>query len=182
MVLSDIEIRAEINAERLVFDPPITDRSRFGSSSVDLLLHEEIVIMPSGRVPGVTVVPSDEDIDVMDILGRHGESRRLLASTDSFRMEPYRFLIGKTLESVRLPAHLAARIEGKSSLARLGLAVHVTAPTVLAGFEGRLYLEMYNVGPFSIELMAGMKIAQLVLEHVGLPALGEYRGRYYQQQ
>ena len=96
--------------------------------------------------------------------------------------EDKNLIIGKTLESVKLPLHLAARIEGKSSLARLGLSVHITAPTVLAGFNGRLYLEMNNVGPFAIQLKAGMNIAQLILEHVGLPALGEYGGQFQKQQ
>jgi dCTP deaminase len=97
-------------------------------------------------------------------------------------MDPNRLVIGKTLEVVKLPLHLAARIEGKSSLARLGLSVHITAPTVMAGFSGRLYLEMNNVGPFPIQLKAGMKIAQLILEHVGLPALESYSGQFQRQQ
>lgn len=180
MVLSDIEIRAEIDAERLVFEPPIEDSDRIGSSSVDLLLHEELLILPS-RVPGVAIDPSDDEIEGMDILTRHGETKAL-ASNGSHLMEPNRLIIGKTLEAVKLPLHLAARIEGKSSLARLGLSIHITAPTVLAGFNGRLYLEMNNVGPFPIQLKAGMKIAQLILEHVGLPALTEYGGQFQRQQ
>ena len=181
MVLSDIEIQAEINAKRLIFDPPITDLNRIGSSSVDLLLHEELVILPEGPVSGITIVPSDDQVDVMKILNTYGKGKTLSEPSSTHRMAPHRFLIGKTLEEVTLPSHLAARIEGKSSLARLGLAVHVTAPTVLAGFKGRLYLEMYNVGPFQIELKARMKIAQLILEHVGLPALKEYQGQFYGQ-
>ena len=69
----------------------------------------------------------------------------------------------------------AARIEGKSSLARLGLSVHITAPTVLAAFRGRLYLEMYNVGPFILQLKPGMQIAQLIVERLGLPASQGYK-------
>ena len=156
MPLSDIEIPAEIDAKRLVFEPPIDDRERIGSSSIDLLLHEELLILPS-RVPGITIDPPDDDIDVMDILTRHGESKTLAPNAPHL-MEPNRLTIGKTLEVVKLPLHLAARIEGKSSLARLGLSVHVTAPTVLAGFSGRLYLEMNNIGPFPIQVKPGMKI------------------------
>lgn len=181
MALSDVEIRAEINAKRLIFDPPIDDEKRIGSSSVDLLLHEELLILPEKRVPGVVINPSDEEINVMEILTKHGESRKL-SQNESYTMEPNRLIIGKTLESVKLPLHLAARIEGKSSLARLGLSIHITAPTVLAGFNGRLYLDMNNVGPFPIQLKAGMNVAQLVLEHVGLPALEEYGGQFQRQQ
>ena len=181
MALSDIEIRAKINAKRLIFEPPIDDQKRIGSSSVDLLLHEELLILPENRVPGISIDPSDEEIQVMDILTRHGESWQM-SQHGSYTMQPNHLIIGKTLESVKLPLHLAARIEGKSSLARLGLSVHITAPTVLAGFNGRLYLEMNNVGPFTIQFKAGMNIAQLILEHVGLPALGEYGGQFQKQQ
>ena len=180
MALSDVEIRAEIAAERLVFDPPIDDKERIGSSSVDLLLHEELLVLPE-RVPGVSIDPSDDGIEVMQILGRHGENH-MLSTNAAYLMEPGRLVIGKTLEVVRLPLHLAARIEGKSSLARLGLSVHITAPTVMAGFSGQLYLEMNNIGPFPIQLKAGMKIAQLILEHVGLPALEGYRGQFQGQR
>lgn len=179
MTLSDIEIQAEINAKRLIFDPPVEDRERIDSSAVDLLLHEELLVLPE-RVAGVSIDPSDDQINVMDILRRHGETRTLLPDSPHL-MEPHRLVIGKTLESVKLPLHLAARIEGKSSLARLGLSVHVTAPTVMAGFDGRLYLEMNNIGPFPIQLKAGMKIAQLILEHVGLPALEGYGGQFQRQ-
>lgn len=183
MPLSNIEIRAEINANRLVFDPHIPDsplnddENRIGSSSVDLLLHEELIVLPETRVPGLTIDPSVPDIEIMDILRRNGEIVNL-SQIDNYPMETNRLVIGKTLESIKLPAHLAARIEGKSSLARLGLSVHVTAPTVLAGFEGRLYLEINNIGPFNVTLRSGMRIAQLILEHVGLPASQGYGGQF----
>ena len=179
MVLSDVEIRAEIAAERLIFEPPIDDRDSIGSSAVDLLLDEELLILPE-RVAGVSIDPSDDGIEVMQILRRHGEIKTLLPNTPHL-MEPEQLLMGKTLEAVKLPLHLAARIEGKSSLARLGLSVHITAPTVMAGFSGQLYLEMNNIGPFPIQLRTGMKIAQLILEHVGLPALEGYRGQFQGQ-
>ncbi len=68
MTLTDLDIRAEIGAERLIFDPPIIDSTRIGSSSVDLLLHDELLILPHERIPGVSIDPSDEGIDVMQIL------------------------------------------------------------------------------------------------------------------
>ena len=182
MVLSDIDIRAEIGARRLIFDPPIADPDeRIDSSAVDLLLHEELILLPEQPVQGVTIVPSDEEVEVMRLLEMHGDAKNL-ASEGHYRLEPHRLVIGKTLEYVALPSHLAARIEGKSSLARFGLSVHITAPTVLAGFQGRLFLEMYNSGPFRIDLSHGMKIAQLVLEQVSLPPLHEHRGQFQHQR
>ena len=179
MVLSDVEIRAEIGAKRLIFDPPIEERERIGSSSVDLLLHEEIIVLPNG-IPGIVIDPSAPGIQVMNIVGKYGIKTTLL-NGNLYHMKPNQLIIAKTLESVNLPLHIAARIEGKSSHARIGLSVHVTAPTVHAGFQGNLYLEMYNIGPFDIVLRGGMEIAQLILEHVGLPAQQGYRGQFQKQ-
>lgn len=179
MILSNIEIITEIGAKRLIFTPPIQDYDdRIDSSAVDLLLHPDLLILDR-YAPGVIVDPNIPDFDVMDILERHG-TRRSLAD-GIYHIPPNQLIIGKTLEYITLPNHLAARIEGKSTLARLGLSVHITAPTVIAGFEGNLYLEMNNVGPFPIQLEKEMKIAQLILERVGLPPSGGYTGRYQEQ-
>ena len=179
MLLSDIEIRAEIAADRLVFNPPIDVFSRrIDSSAVDLLLHPDLII-PDQNAPGIIVDPNIPDFHVMDLLERHGTHHSL--DDGVYQLAPNRLIIGKTLEHIKLPNHLAARIEGKSTLARLGLSVHVTAPTVIAGFEGNLYLEMNNIGPFPIQLEKEMKIAQLILERVGLPPTRGYTGRYQEQ-
>ncbi len=180
MVLSDVEIRAEIDAERLAFDPPINGLDeRIDSSAVDLLLHEDIIILDK-NTSGVIIAPAKPDFGVMDILERHG--RRHSLADGFYQLKPHQLIIGKTLEHITLPGHLAARIEGKSTIARLGLSVHVTAPTVLAGFAGNLYLEINNIGPFPIQLEKDMKIAQLILEHVGLPPSRGYLGRYQHQR
>ena len=180
MVLSNVEIWAEIRAERLVFNPVIDDEDRFDSSSVDLLLDDRLLILPDsaeGRVFDSTL----HGRDVMAFLQARGDYH-YFSSDGPYTMPPNRLLIGQTLEFITLPDHLAARIEGKSSLARLGLSVHVTAPTVKAGFEGRLVLEMNNIGPFPIALREGMPIAQLILEHVGLPPTEGYQGQYQGQR
>ena len=183
MALSNVEIRAEIAAERLVFDPPISDDpddSRIGSSSVDLLLHERLIVLARDSSPGVIVDPSASGFRVMDFLQKNGRTE-IIPEHGSYQMAPNELVIARTLETLRLPLHLAARVEGKSSLARLGLSVHVTAPSVHAGFEGPLYLEMNNIGPFPILLRRGMSIAQLILEHVGLPASRGYEGQFQRQ-
>ena len=185
MALSDVEIRAEIRAERLVFDPPINADAdgfvrRIGSSSVDLLLHERLIVLDGDRESGVIIDPSARGFNVMDFLDKNGRTE-VITEASGYQMEPNRLVIARTLETVHLPLHLAARVEGKSSLARLGLSVHVTAPSVHAGFEGPLYLEMNNIGPFPILLRQGMAIAQLILEHVGLPASRGYAGQFQGQ-
>ena len=181
MALSNVEIRAEIAAERLVFQPPINiDDARIGSSSVDLLLHERLIVLDIGEDSGVIVDPSAGGFQVMDFLQNNG-STVIMPEGGTFQMAPNQLVIARTLETIKLPLHLAARVEGKSSLARLGLSVHVTAPSVHAGFEGPLYLEMNNIGPFPILLRRGMEIAQLILEHVGLPASESYGGQFQWQ-
>ena len=179
MVLSDIDIRAEINAGRLVFDPPILNHTeRIDSSAVDLLLHHDILELPQNPVEGMALIPGEGNI--MQLLHAHG-SQHTIPENGTYTLRPHQLVIGKTLEYVNLPNHLAARIEGKSTLARMGLGVHITAPTVMAGFQGQLYLEMYNSGPFQIQLSTGMKIAQLILEQVSLPPLQGYQGQFQSQ-
>lgn len=183
MALSNLEIMAEILAKRLVFDPPIPTsgtENRISSSSVDLLLHETLMVLPDDSIPGLIVDPSAPDVDVMSIITQQAEFITL-TENQPYHMPRNRLIIGKTLEYVKLPPHIAARIEGKSSLARLGLSVHVTDPTVHAGFEGRLYLEMNNIGPFNLALRKDMPIAQLILEHTGLPPIDPYAGQYHRQ-
>lgn len=100
----------------------------------------------------------------------------------SLEPDPGQVVIAETLEHVTLPAYLAARVEGRSSLARLGISVHNTAPTIHAGFEGRIALELSNHGPFRIDLRPGrLRICQLVLERTSAPPLelggGQFRGQ-----
>ncbi len=181
MVLSDIDILAEIGAGRLIFDPAIKNPSdRVDSSAVDLLLHQELILLPEEKVGGFDIVPSDEQMNVMEILEKHGDRQSI--ANGPYRLAPGRLVLGKTLEHITLPSHLAARIEGKSSLARFGLSVHMTAPTVMAGFRGNLILEIFNSGPFNIQLSEEMKIAQLILEQVSLPPTNPYSGQFQGQQ
>jgi dCTP deaminase len=111
---------------------------------------------------------------------------------NGYDLLPGAFLLGWTVEKLQLPpqSRLAARVEGKSSLARLGLGVHVTAPTIHAGFGYKpgssavgqpLQLEIWNIGPLTIRLTKGMAICQLIFEEVhGTPDKG-YAGHFTQQ-
>jgi dCTP deaminase len=88
-----------------------------------------------------------------------------------------------TAERVSIPVNsrLAARVEGKSSLARLGIGIHITAPTVHSGFEGQIQLEMFNFGPNAVTLDTGMRVCQLIFEQtVGTPEKG-YAGSFAKQ-
>jgi dCTP deaminase len=101
-----------------------------------------------------------------------------------FELVPHGFLLAWTREQVNFPpdARIAARVEGKSSLGRIGVGVHVTAPTIHAGFRGPIQLELVNQGPHVIVLDAGMRICQLILEQTfGTPEKG-YSGMFFDQK
>ena len=175
MILSNVEIHAALDAGRLRINPEPAPRTRtlgvqycpYDTSAVDLKLGPEIVIPSSGQFTYNLTKPGD----LADLISKHSERRQLRAD-QPYHLDPHKFILGKTLERVELPIEqqcetcLAARIEGKSSRARVGLLVHFTAPTVHAGFEGTLTLEMINLGPASILLFPDMPIAQLIVEEV----------------
>ena len=176
MVLSDREIRRELARGYLVFTP---EAVKIDSSSVEMRLHPELITFPDTDILAAPVKPADPNFKVMDHVREIGATRNL--HRDPYTLEPGRLIIGKTLEHIQLPDDIAARIEGKSSLARLGLSIHVTAPTVMVGFQGTLYLEIYNWGPRAIQLDENMQIAQLILERVNVPPENPYGGQYQNQ-
>ena len=171
MTLSDVEIRAEIEAGWLKIDPFPQDR--IVGSSIDLLLYNRLQILPES-LAGITVDPAE--VEINEFLETNSRQHDL--DQVPLELEPGTFVIARTKEYISLPNHLAARVEGKSTLGRLGLGVHVTAPTIQAGYEGRLTLEMYNSGPFNLKLKPNMKICQLIVERLSIPAKRPYRGRF----
>ena len=179
MTLSDVEFWAEVDAGWIQIDPPPT-LDRVAGSSIDLLLHNELLIPPSpshNSIKGTKIDPTQ--LNVSEFLKANTIHHDL--RTSSLDMPSQSFMLGKTNEYIRLPNHLAARVEGKSSLGRLGLSVHMTAPTVQAGYEGRLTLEMYNAGPFTLQLTEGMQICQLIIERLGIPTKKPYSGQFQGQ-
>ena len=115
-------------------------------------------------------------MNVTAFLNEHKMSHDLKDSP--YEMKPEEFLLAKTHETITLPADIAARVEGRSTLGRLGLGVHITAPTVQAGYRGRLTLEMFNVGPYKIKLTERMKICQIIFERLTMPATAVYDGQF----
>lgn len=167
MILSNNDILMEINRGGLKFEPKV-ELGQTSSSSVDLHLGDTFTV-PHAPRQGVSIsidplMTSTEDAlrDYSDIV-KVGRDRK-------FVLKPGAFVLGYTLERVELSDYLAARIEGRSSIARLGVSVHQTAPTVQAGFSGRLRLEIANLGPYTILLEPGMPFCQLIVERLSSPA------------
>jgi len=194
MILSDREIRAALDRESVKIAPdPRLDASVWSSTAIDLHLDDELAYWESPSVGGVSisVQPSDKNYNYAGLVEQW--SRPIKIADEGFPMKPHAFLLGWTIEKVQLPhrSRIAARVEGKSSLARLGLGVHVTAPTVHAGFGYKpsnktflgspIQLEIWNFGPLTINLKKGMRICQLIFEEVhGTPEKG-YGGQFSMQ-
>jgi dCTP deaminase len=170
MILSNIEIQKAIDEGRLIIHPDPQPRSSefpdcpYNSTAVDLHLGNALAIPQSG--------PYTFDLRGTGIAKFLSQtSKQVTISEEGYALKKGQFTLGGTVERITLPIlpdgkSLAARIEGKSSLARCGLLVHFTAPTVHAGFDGTLTLEMINLGVVDISLFPGMPIAQLILEAV----------------
>ncbi len=181
MILTDREIKIAIDRRLIVIDPRPEDRA-FSSTSVDLRLDSVISLYKEAQ-PGLDkivdsgVAGFNQEAVVADL------TDRVEIGTDGFVLYPRRLALAWTREYVdlKLDARVAARVEGKSSLARLGLGVHMTAPTIHAGFNGRIRLEMINHGTIPIRLRSGMQICQLIFEQtLGTPDSG-YRGQFLGQ-
>ncbi len=149
MVLSDRTIKAEVAAGRLVFDP--YDETLVQPSSVDVRVDGAFRVFHNSRRPYIDVREPMEDLTE---LVRVEEG-------DPFVLHPGEFVLGQTLERVKIPADLVARLEGKSSLGRLGLVIHSTAGFVDPGFEGNLTLELSNLANLPITIYQGMPIGQI---------------------
>jgi len=149
MILSDRTILELVNKGELVIEP--FDVELVGPSSMDLRLGNEFLIFERSKI---------EVIDPRRPLENF--TRRIFVEDgDYFIIHPGEFVLASTLEYIKLPDYIAARIEGRSSLARLGIVVHSTGGFVDAGFEGQLTLEMSNLNIVPIKLYPRMKVAQL---------------------
>lgn len=181
MILTDREIRVALENRTLAIDPPPSDEA-YSSTSVDLTLGSEAHIWRQSKLKGVEqiITPGLAGFSFSDFRGEFAEKIEIGTGSEGEVLQPRDFLLGWTAEKVDLPisSRLAARVEGKSSLARLGICVHITAPTIHAGFNGRLQLEFCNLGPLKIRLSAGMRVCQLVFEQtLGTPDTG-YVGQF----
>jgi dCTP deaminase len=158
VVLSDRDIRAEITAGRIVIDPFIPEAVQ--PSSVDLHLDRRFRVFRNNRYPYIDVRTEQPELtELVEIAG-----------DEPFILHPGEFVLGSTLERVELPNDLVARLEGRSSLGRLGLLIHSTAGYVDPGWEGNLTLELSNVANLPITLYDGMKIGQISFQRLSSPA------------
>lgn len=149
VILSDRTIREEVAAGRIVIEP-FEDKA-IQPSSVDLRLDSYFRVFRNHTLSHIDVKQNLEELT--ELVEASDE--------DPFILHPGEFVLGSTLERVAIPSDLVGRIEGKSSLGRLGLLIHTTAGFVDAGWDGQLTLEFSNVASLPITLYPGMKIGQI---------------------
>lgn len=170
MILSNVDIRKVLEDGRLIIDP-MPAKERIDTTSIDLRLGEPLWIWDPELVGGKG---GELRINADQLNFKELSERYLMQvpreSSGQYIIRPQRVYLASTFEKVKLPTGscLSARVEGKSSFARLGLAVHMTAPTIHCGTGfGIITLEIYNHGPFSIKITPGTtRICQLIIEQV----------------
>ena len=175
VLLSDKDIRAEIGAGRVVLDP--FEPAMVQPSSVDVRLDRFFRVFENHRYPYID--PAQEQPELTRLVEPDGD--------ESFILHPGEFVLASTYEVVTLPEDLAARLEGKSSLGRLGLLTHSTAGFIDPGFSGHVTLELSNVATLPIKLWPGMKIGQLCFFRLSSAAENPYgsavnQSRYQNQR
>ena len=167
MLLSDRDILDEIDRNRVVLDP--FERDMIQPSSIDMRLDKYFRVFENHRYPHID--PAEEQSDLT--------SEVVAADGEPFILHPGEFVLGSTYEQITLPDDVAARVEGKSSLGRLGLLTHATAGFIDPGFSGHVTLELANVATLPIKLYPGMKIGQLCFFRLSSPAEHPYGSEKY---
>ena len=167
MLLSDRDIRAEITAGRVAVEP--YEESMIQPSSVDVRLDKFFRVFENHKYS--VIDPSIEQSEL---------TREVVADDDeAFILHPGEFVLASTYEVITLPDDIAGRLEGKSSLGRLGLLTHSTAGFIDPGFSGHITLELSNVANLPVKLFPGMKIGQLCLIKLSSPAEHPYGSTKY---
>ncbi|WP_031075545.1 dCTP deaminase [Streptomyces sp. NRRL WC-3742] len=167
MLLSDKDIRTEIDLGRVVVDP--FDPAMIQPSSIDVRLDRFFRVFENHKYPHID--PSEEQPDLTRLVEPDGD--------EAFILHPGEFVLASTYEVITLPEDVASRLEGKSSLGRLGLLTHSTAGFIDPGFSGHVTLELSNVATLPIKLYPGMKIGQLCLFRLSSPSEHPYGSARY---
>jgi len=160
MILSDNDILKRIEKGNLKIEP--FDRSCVQPSTVDLHLSSEIRIFDNW------------EMGLLDVREKCDPSRLIKITSKGFVVHPGEFLLGATVERITIPADLAAKLEGRSSLGRLGLIVHATSGYVDPGFSGWLTFEISNLSRLPIKIYPQMKIAQICFFQMSSKAINPY--------
>jgi dCTP deaminase len=175
MKFSDRDIEQYLESGRIVIDP-IPPADRINGASVDLRLGERFRLFDTSYAASVIDL-SGARIDIDRQVDMVMRNEIVLGPSDLLYLHPGEMALGATMESVTLPDDIVGWINGRSSLARLGLMVHITAHAVDPGWSGQLVLEFYNSGKLPLALRAGMPICSICFEPLSSPSVRPYNKR-----
>ena len=170
MALSDKSIREYISAGKIKIEPFDMEK-QLGSVGVDLRLSNAFREFKVSHKAFIDLTKENTDVDTELVMVPDG---------DRFIVHPGEFVLGMTMEDVQLPDNIVGRLDGRSSLGRIGIIVHSTAGRVDPGWKGKLTLEISNIGKLPIALIPGMRFCHLMFEETSTPVEKDYSydGRY----
>ncbi len=171
MILSDRDIKKALLEKRIEITPAPDFSTQLGSCSIDLRLGNAFRVFDHSRFPFIDPSKKDFSNEITKEL--------VVKDGDNFIMQPGDFVLAVCLENVKIPADLMGRLEGRSSLGRLGLVVHSTASTFDAGWDGKPVLELGNLGRMAISLTPGMRICAMTFEELSSPAETPYTNKKF---
>jgi len=166
MILSDRDIKKAVTAKRIKISPAPDWKTQLGSCALDLRLGMVYQVFDHSRTPYI-------DPQNPETLAQITTKIRVKKG-EAFTLHPGEFILAVTREHVSMPDDLAGRLEGRSSIGRLGVVVHSTAATIDAGFRGNITLELANMGRIPVMLYPGMRICSISFEQLSSPAAVPY--------
>jgi dCTP deaminase len=184
MILSDRDIKAKMASGDIVVTSPDNDHlPNIGGSSMDLRLGKYFKVYNHTKYAVLDPMQPETFKDVARLVEIDEE-------TTPFVVQPGEFVLGVTLEKIKIGDDIVARVEGRSSLGRLGIIIHSTAGFVDAGFEGTITLEITNINRMPVALYPGMRVCQLAFEELSSPAevpyqkkgSSKYQGQIYPEE
>jgi dCTP deaminase len=171
MVLSDRDIKKALKDKRIVIKPTPDFASQLGSCSIDLRLGNTFRVFDHSKHAHIDPSKKDYSNEITKVIK--------VEKNGTFIMQPGEFVLAVTLENVKIPSDLMGRLEGRSSLGRLGLVVHSTASIFDPGWDGKPVLELGNLGRMAIKLTVGMRICAMTFEELSSPAVTPYTSKKY---
>lgn len=166
MIYSDRDIKRLLAEGRILIDPAPDLETQLGSCSLDLRLSNEFSVFEYNKHPFIDVRDGKASRDVMKSIS--------VEQDQPFVLHPGSFVLAITLEHVELPDDVVARLEGRSSLGRLGIIVHATASVIDPGWRGRIVLELANHGPMPVALYPSMRVCSVTFEPLSTPVETPY--------
>ncbi|EKD64564.1 MAG: hypothetical protein ACD_50C00344G0015 [uncultured bacterium] len=162
MVLSDRDLKKALKSRRIIIKPAPDLKIQLGSCSIDLRLGNNFRVFEHSRYPYID--PFKKEI------GKEVTRKIDVTDGDPFIIQPGDFVLATTEEYVEIPDDLTGRLEGRSSIGRLGVVIHSTAANIECGFRGHIALELANMGKMPVALYPGMRICSLSFEELSSPA------------